>query len=459
MIMLEAETTFEEAPADPPDLAERPDEETVVEVHDVSKKFARSLKRSLFYAARDLGRELACKNASTALRKDEFWALEGISFSLKKGEAIGIIGPNGAGKSTLLKIINGIIKPTTGHVRTLGRVQALIELSAGMNPILSGRENIYIRAMLLGLAKSTIDARIDDIIAFAELEEFIDMPVQNYSSGMRVKLGFSIAINVDPDILILDEVLAVGDQRFRAKARDAMTMLLRRKVALIFISHNMNQVMSITDRAIWIDRGRERGAGPSRDVCSRYLVDQQRTPSSLGRVLAQPMSRSAGYLSLDAIDIDPAIRRQDEHLIFGGESEATRLTFTLTFSRVRQFADEKIYYTVFVSQSDAIMTAYKMLQDTVDASVGSSFKRTFQLDLSMYNPGAYQLGLMVQPENEMSTILYGTHAVLQFVVEPQEARAAVWERGRQHERRMIYNSLGAVVLPIEICDDETGPHG
>ncbi|MGI9510171.1 MAG: ABC transporter ATP-binding protein, partial [Geminicoccaceae bacterium] len=189
--MLEAETMADEAAADMSDPAARPDAETVVEVHDVSKKFARSLRRSLFYAARDLGRELAGKDASTDLRRDEFWALQDLSFTLKKGEAIGIIGPNGAGKSTLLKIINGIIKPSRGFVRTRGRVQALIELSAGMNPILTGRENIYIRAMLLGLSRATIDQRIDDIIAFAELEEFIDMPVQNYSSGMRVKLGFS----------------------------------------------------------------------------------------------------------------------------------------------------------------------------------------------------------------------------------------------------------------------------
>lgn len=454
-MLLDPSAVHDEVEPRASDLPDRPDEETVVEVQGVSKKFARSLRRSLYYAARDLGREFTGRSASKALRKDEFWALQDISFTLKRGEAIGIIGPNGAGKSTLLKIVNGIIKPSTGYVRTRGRVQALIELSAGMNPILTGRENIYIRAMLLGLTKAQIDQRMDDIVAFAELDEFIDMPVQNYSSGMRVKLGFSIAINVDPDILILDEVLAVGDQRFRAKARDAMMALLRRKVALIFISHNMNQVMSITDTAFWIDKGRERAKGASRDICARYLIDQQKSPKSSGPGLPQPMSRSVGYLSLVGLDVESEARRDNEGLVFGGDEGAFGLKLTLTFSLERSLGDRQIYHTVFVSQTDTVMTAYKMLQDVVDSDVGSTFQRTFQIDLSLYNPGVYRLGIMVQPEKEVSTILYGSHSLLQFMVEPPRLSGTSWKQGQRHDARMIYNTLGSVVLPIEMTADQS----
>lgn len=429
------------------------DQESVIDVHAVSKKFARSLRRSLFYAVRDLGREFTGRAASETLRKDEFWALQDVSFSLKRGEAIGIVGPNGAGKSTLLKIITGIIKPTTGYVRTRGRVQALIELGAGMNPILSGRENIYVRAMLLGMSKATIDQRFDEIVDFAELDEFIDMPVQNYSSGMRVKLGFSIAIHVDPDILILDEVLAVGDQRFRARARDAMADLLKRKVALIFISHNIDQVINITDTALWIDKGRERSRGSSRDICAAYVIDQQDNGPSAGNPLALPMPHSMGALTLEAVDVDQGLRDEEQRIIIGGETGHRSIDVTLTFAAESRISNRQVYYTIFVKQTDTKRIAYNMIQDVVDVEIGDRVKRTFRIDLSIYNPGVYQLGLEVRPENEISCVLYGTDAVLQFTVQPATRPNGPWKPGQPHDFRRIYSIMGPVVLPVEMKAD------
>jgi len=193
--------------------------ETLIRVENVSKKFCRSLKKSLWYGMRDLSKEVLGRRhgGDGELRPDEFWSVNDVSFELKRGECLGLIGPNGAGKSTLLKMLNGLIKPDQGRIEMRGRVGALIELGAGFNPILSGRENIYVNGSVLGLAKEEIDQKLDEIIEFSELDEFIDSPVQNYSSGMKVRLGFAVAAHMKPDILLIDEVLAVGDIGFRTK--------------------------------------------------------------------------------------------------------------------------------------------------------------------------------------------------------------------------------------------------
>ena len=188
------------------------------------------------------------------LRKDEFFALKDISFELKRGECVGLIGHNGAGKSTLLKILNGLVPPDAGRITTRGRIGALIELNAGFNPILSGRENIYNEAALLGFSKEEIDTKFDDIVSFAEVGDFLDMPVQNYSSGMKVRLGFAVAAQMEPDVLIIDEVLAVGDVAFRFKCLNRIGELMR-SAAVIFVSHTMPQIFRLCDEVIVLDHG------------------------------------------------------------------------------------------------------------------------------------------------------------------------------------------------------------
>jgi ABC-2 type transport system ATP-binding protein/lipopolysaccharide transport system ATP-binding protein len=190
------------------------------------------------------------------LKQDEkFAALKGVSFQVEKGKTLSIIGENGSGKSTLLKILAGISKPTSGEITTRGRISALIELGAGFHPEISGRENIFINGIILGLTRKKIQERIDDIVKFAELEDFIDSPVKSYSSGMYMRLGFSIAINVDPDILLIDEVLAVGDAAFVPKCLDKINEFKRKGKTIIFVSHDLSTVDRISDEVIWLKNG------------------------------------------------------------------------------------------------------------------------------------------------------------------------------------------------------------
>ena len=217
--------------------------DTLIKVEKVSKKFCRSLKRSLWYGMQDIGSELVGRRhgGRDGLRPEEFWAVKDVSFELKRGECLGLIGRNGAGKTTLLRMLNGLIKPDGGRIEMRGRVGALIALGAGFNPILSGRENVYVSGAVLGLSKSEIEREFDEIVAFAELADFIDAPVQTYSSGMAVRLGFAISTTLRPEILILDEVLAVGDAAFRHKCYHRIGKLMSES-AVIFVSHSMDYI-------------------------------------------------------------------------------------------------------------------------------------------------------------------------------------------------------------------------
>ena len=229
--------------------------EVLIKAEGVSKKFAKNLKKSLYYGVLDLISGITGREHVRDLRTDEFWAVKDISFEVRRGECIGLIGHNGAGKSTLLKILNGLISPDEGTITMKGKIGALIELGAGFNPILTGRENIFINAAIIGFSKDEIKSKLHDIISFAELDEFIDMPVQNYSSGMKVRLGFAIAAQMEPDILLIDEVLAVGDLGFILKCFKRIDTILP-NTAMIFVSHSMPMISRICNEIILMDRGK-----------------------------------------------------------------------------------------------------------------------------------------------------------------------------------------------------------
>lgn len=248
--------------------------ETVVSVERVSKKFCRSLKRSLLYGVQDIAGEITMRSRHSAyLRAGEFWALKDLTFRLRRGAALGLIGPNGSGKSTALRIISGIIKPDAGRVSVKGRVAPLIALGAGFNPILTGRENIFVNMSILGVAKKQIERVFADIIAFAEIGDALDAPVQTYSSGMAARLGFACAVYTAPDILIVDEVLAVGDIKFRAKCYRRLAQMREEGAALILVSHNPNSILSICDSALYLSGGEVVATGVPEDVMSRYEED------------------------------------------------------------------------------------------------------------------------------------------------------------------------------------------
>lgn len=228
--------------------------ETLIKVEGISKKFCKDLKKSLWYGMGDITRELLMIKHNPELRKGEFWAISDVSFELKRGECLGLIGQNGAGKSTLLKMLNGLIRPDKGRITMHGRIGALIELGTGFNPILTGRENIYNNGAVLGFSRKEIDRRFDSIVEFSEIEEFIDAPVQNYSSGMKIRLGFSIAVQMEPDVLILDEVLSVGDAGFKNKSMEKMRELIA-NTAVIFVTHSMSQIATVCTHALYLKHG------------------------------------------------------------------------------------------------------------------------------------------------------------------------------------------------------------
>ncbi len=228
--------------------------EVLIKAENVSKKFCRRLRRSLWYGVKDLTAEVLGRDGDRDLRRDEFWAIKDVSFEVRRGEVLGIIGANGAGKTTLLRMVNGLIKPDRGRISLKGRVGALIALGAGFNPILTGRENIYINAAVLGLSKRETDKILDDIINFADIHDFIDTPVQHYSSGMHVRLGFSVAAHLQPRVFLIDEILAVGDSGFRTKALNRIRECIANS-AVILVSHSMPQIARISTRVMLMQSG------------------------------------------------------------------------------------------------------------------------------------------------------------------------------------------------------------
>lgn len=247
---------------------------SVIDVKNLSKKFSRNLKTSLKYGIKDIFSEITgVRGDENGLRPGEFWALNDINFSINKGEAVGLIGANGSGKTTLLKIISGLIKPDIGAVSVVGRVVPLIALGAGFNVILTGRENIYVNLAILGLTNLQIEDVFDDIVAFSEIGEAIDAPVQTYSSGMAARLGFSCAVHSQADILLIDEVLSVGDMRFRAKCYRKLSELRQSGTSFILVSHNTNAILSMCDRAIYLNKGKQIQTGEPHAVMSQFEED------------------------------------------------------------------------------------------------------------------------------------------------------------------------------------------
>src|SRR5260221_3680 len=208
---------------------------------------------------------------------ETFPALTDVSFTVPKGSTYGVIGRNGSGKSTALKLVAGITKPTSGTVNVKGRISALIELGAGFHPEISGRENVFINGIMLGLSKREVARRFDEIVEFAELKDFIDAPVKTYSSGMYMRLGFAVAIHVDPDVLLVDEVLAVGDEGFTHKCLDKFSEFKRRGRTILLVTHSLGLVERFCDEALWLDGGKVRGEGDPRRVVGAYLTDVERS--------------------------------------------------------------------------------------------------------------------------------------------------------------------------------------
>jgi len=296
-----------------------------ISLEDVSKKYCRRLRTALWYGVKDIAAEFSGRSGFShrKLRASEFWAVDQVSFQVGVGECVAMIGPNGAGKSTILKMINGLIKPDTGRIVLRGQVGSLIELGTGFNPVLTGRENIYVNASILGLSRNMVDQRLDEILDFAEIGDFIDAPVRSYSSGMTVRLGFSVAAHLRPQVLLIDEVLAVGDVAFKMKCFRHILSLINSGMSVIVVSHNVNLLSRVTDRALVMDGGRLcfDGALSEGSACYQSLVSPQ--IDETGCVTDKDQARIA---SVELIN-DAGDPQQD---YWTGDTLRVRMLFTTT---------------------------------------------------------------------------------------------------------------------------------
>jgi len=387
--------------------------ENLVTVEHLGKKFCRKLKRSLWYGIRDIGSELTgSKRNNVKLRKDEFWALKDINFNIKRGELVGLIGANGAGKTTLLKLLSGLIKPDEGEIAIRGKIQALIALGAGFNPILTARENIYINGAVLGFSKKEMDKLLEEIVDFAEIEEFIDMPVQNYSSGMQVRLGFAVAVNLKPDILIVDEVLAVGDVAFRRKARNKMMELLHSGISVLFVSHSMALMSSLTSRCICLEKGRVVSIGPSDEVTALYLSDSIKKAQDSQKYTEDFLMTSA-YLTV------PEIFKLKNVYIHNASGEKT--------NEFKTFENIKIAFEMeFLKRIENVILAVNIRGQVDDAVISSSklplnsrpcegtLAAECEIEKNRFREGNYNIGFFASDHE--GGVLYKSHIVASFTI-------------------------------------------
>ena len=248
--------------------------DVIIRAEGLSKKFCLNLRRSMYYGSIDVVKSmLGLAPRDNPLRPGEFWAVDDVSFELKSGFTLGILGVNGSGKSTLLRLLNGIYQPDKGRIEVRGRIGALIALGAGFHPLMTGRENIYLNGVILGMRKKEIDRKFEGIVDFAEIGEFLDAPVKTYSSGMNVRLGFAIAIHAEPELLLIDEVLSVGDVNFQRKCFDKILDLVRDGTSIIFVSHSISAIERLCTQCLLMKEGRSLFYGNAREAVQRYFGD------------------------------------------------------------------------------------------------------------------------------------------------------------------------------------------
>jgi lipopolysaccharide transport system ATP-binding protein len=376
-------------------------DDAVIVVEQVSKKFCRDLRRSLLYGVQDIAADLGgWRRRSESLRQDEFWALKDVSFRLRRGQALGLVGANGAGKSTLLRIISGLIKPDTGCVRIRGRLAPLIALGAGFNPILTGRENIYANMSILGVPTREIKRRFDDVVEFAEIWEAIDAPVQTYSSGMAARLGFACAIYTEPEILLIDEVLAVGDARFKAKCYRRLYELRQKGTSFILVNHSSQAILNTCDTAIYLSQGQLIASSDAETIISQYEKDlflsgAERYPCRLDL----PQKSTVESLGLD---ITSLFFRGTQAEILESLVSGQALSFCVVCQAQRAFSGITLHLSIAKMGGEDIGTVLYLSGDNdnifFDVPAG---KHEIQLQMPYLGlePGAYTMKIKLKQDS------------------------------------------------------------
>lgn len=410
--------------------------EWAIRAEGVSKKFGLTLRQSMKYGLRDVGRRLFGRSSQSGdLREGEFWAVNEASFTLNRGEALGIMGVNGCGKTTLLRILNGVYAPDRGKVEIRGRVGALIAAGAGFAPLLTGRENVYVNGALLGLTTREIDGLMDEIVAFSELEQFIDLPVKNYSSGMYVRLGFAIAALSRPDVLLMDEVLAVGDLNFQKKCYEYILKLKREGTAIILVSHSPGAIWSVCDRGLFMNRGKVMMDGTVEDAIRAYDDQNARNAVTAGAQFAEAVARhegkdaenlpaeyghsrgGTGDVTCDVVEIRSlADGRPVEELGFG---EGFRIAAKLTVLKPQRdlllrFTVDAVHYRFI-----AVLDSYE--QGTVFEEVNPGvYDLCVDIPKANFRPGAYKVNLGVTVRTLGVHLFYWFNAKNFVVLNPTE---------------------------------------
>ncbi len=365
--------------------------DVAIRVEGVSKKFCRNLKRSMRYGFEDVLRDTLCIRLDTnRLRPQEFWALDELSFEVGRGERFGVIGPNGSGKTTLLKLLNGILRPDKGKITVRGRVGALIAIGAGFHPQLTGRENIYINGTILGMKREQINKKFDSIVEFADIGDFLDTPVKYYSSGMFVKLGFSVAAHCQPDILLVDEVLAVGDISFQAKCLDRLGELRKNGVTIILVSHHMPKIGSFCERVLYLSCGKVRLLDNPNIVINAFENEMYKS-----RAFIRTNGSCCAYVPLGGAKIENFAfeqKRNGEIRIQYGQP----ISFNFDYDLLDKDIDDCAFAVLVKRVSDGVM-CFGALSNFNGFRIAKS-KGRIKISINEHNlvPGLYNLDIQIR---------------------------------------------------------------
>ncbi|MCA9245921.1 MAG: ABC transporter ATP-binding protein [Planctomycetales bacterium] len=336
---------------------------------------------------------------------EDFWALRDINFEVQRGEAVGVVGRNGAGKSTLLKIISRITRPTTGRLRFRGRIGSLLEVGTGFHPELSGRENVFLNGSILGMSRREIQSKFDEIVAFSNVEQFIDTPVKRYSSGMRVRLGFSVAAHLDPEILIVDEVLAVGDTGFRRKCLQKMRDEAMQGRTVLFVSHNMMAIQSLCDRCLMLERGQVMFLGDTDDAIEKYRAQFAVIVDEAGEEHAVPLAdrqdrRGNGSMRFTDVRIFPSDARDEQATLLPLQSATVEMRFRT--QDAQPLRNVNMSFTCTDEHGTRIFSCVSKHQGTSIEELGPEAIVRCHIPALPLAPGNYQLDLKCAAHNEQA---------------------------------------------------------
>jgi len=365
--------------------------ELAIEAHGLGKR----------YVLGERGRSPLRRN------REELWALRDVEFAVERGNAVGVVGHNGAGKTTLLKILSRITAPSTGEARIRGSVGSLLEVGTGFHPELSGRDNVYLNGAILGMRRREIKAKFDEIVAFAEVERFIDTPVKRYSSGMYVRLAFAVAAHLEPDILIVDEVLAVGDASFQRKCLGKMGEVSNEGRTVVFVSHNMAAVRSLTSKAVWLDHGRVAADGPTGEVVSQYLastIDEEVSgvvdlrENASRRTVSKYTAQRVRFTSVSLLDPD------DQPTLAFGEGAPLRVDMRFDVREPVRFLE--LYVRVKSTEGQRLFSSFAgQIESTIYAG---RYRAICEIPENPLRPGRYVIELVARaadPEDIVPTAL------------------------------------------------------